>query len=132
MRKNNVKSRDIKTPVLYKLIYKDGNLTVPEGITDSQVYEQSKYDIKQTVFSGYITLTGASLPEGVLSVITEDNLASQQETNLNSSLKKRKQRLYAQNCDPLFMEAFREHMLGRDEKWNIYLANCRDVYDITE
>lgn len=119
--------------VKYKLTkFGNGFITPPE-IYDGGNYWEYSVNISDSILYGKADLDlRKALPEGIIEVITQEQL-DEQLTNLKTiQLKKYKAKLYSQLTDPLLNEAVAEKLQGREEKWNKYLELRQSIYDITE
>lgn len=119
--------------VKYKLIkFGNGFITPPE-VYDGGNYWEYNSKIGDSILYGKADLDlRKSLPEGIIEVITQEQLDIQLSSIKEIQLKNYKSKLYSNIADPLFMEAIAEKMQGRDEKWNKYLSIRQQIYDTIE
>lgn len=119
--------------VKYQLIkFGNGYITPPE-IYDGGNYWEHNTKIQDSIFYGKADLDlRKTLPEGIIEVITEEQLNEQLSLLKSNKLKNYKNTLYAKHCDPLLNEAIAEKLQGREDKWNVYIAKRQEIYNLTE
>lgn len=118
--------------VKYKLIKQNGYIITPPCIYDGGNYWTNNNEILESVFYGKADIDlRKALPDGVIEVITQEQLDEQLLNIKDNELKTYKSKMYAKECDPLLPEALAEKMQGREEKWNTYLSKRQAIYDLT-
>lgn len=119
--------------VKYKLIkFGNGYITPPEVYDGGNFWEYTN-KIQDSILYGKADLDlRKSLPEGIIEVITQEQLTEQLTLLKGNNLKNYKSKLYTKYCDPLLNEALAEKLQGREEKWNIYLSKRQEIYELTE
>lgn len=121
--------------VKYQLIkFGNGYMTPSDIVNGGKIWENG--NIKKMVLVGEIDESLVqdpnNYPDGVIEVITEEQYNNHFKDLNDTSLKNFKKKKYERETDPLFIEAIREKMLGRNEKWNEYLMKCKQIYNLTK
>jgi len=118
--------------VKYKLLeFGNGGYIMPSEIFNGgQIWTNGSPD--EMILYGQADIVSGVLPEGVIAIVTAEEIADKQSGNQSDALVEYKAQQYSKETDPLFVEAIREKLEGREEKWNDYLEKCQEIYDITE
>lgn len=119
--------------VKYNLIKFGNGFITPYSVFDGGNYWEYNSNISSSIFYGKANLDlRKSLPEGIIEVISQEQLDEHIVNLKEIKLKKYKSKLYSTYCDPLLNEAIAEKLQGREDKWNKYLEKRQEIYDITE
>lgn len=118
--------------VKYKLLnFGNGLIKPPEIFEGGKIWQQGQ-SLKDTLFLGKIKyVKHMQLPDGVVAIIDSGEVYNHDADVKESKLKAYKQKLFAQICDPLFNQAYREKELGDDTKWKTYLSECEKIKNLT-
>lgn len=119
--------------VKYKLLRDSNGYRTPSCILDGGHMWSNTGSLDSMILYGNANIAMSdNLPAGILEIINDEDIARHLEEQRNEALEKHKRQLYAQHCDPLFFEAFRDHFNGNDIKWDIYLQKCKKIHDTGE
>ena len=110
----------------------NGYVAQAEIYKGGEVWTNSS-DLDELILVGKINIANtAPLPEYVIEVITQAQLDAHNNVLSDESLSDYKAKKYTTVTDPLFAEAIREKLEGREEKWNEYIAKSKEIYDLAE
>jgi len=119
--------------VKYKLVeFGNGGYVTPDAIFEGGNIWENNSKVADMVLYGKADIVGGVLPEGVIAIVTEQQILDKQSDNKDTSLRDYKSRRYGLETDPLFIEALREKLEGRRGKWKAYVKQCKTIYNITE
>ena len=112
----------------YKLINFGKGFINPSDITNGGFVLENGSNVSDMVFIGECSYEkDDNLPEHILSIHTEIQIKKIKKNNSKQKLDIYKKHQYTKLCDPLFMEAHREKLLGNDKKWNEYIKLCKKI-----
>jgi len=118
--------------VKYKLLeFGSGFMTPNEVFEGGNVWENNS-NIGDMILYGKANIENGILPEGVIEIISNQDIKNNNKNKKNNALKKYKQSMYKQQTDPIFIEALREKLEGDDTKWIIYLDKFDKIHKLTE
>jgi hypothetical protein len=118
----------METFVRYKLLNFGNGLIKPPEVYDGGVVWNKSSSLKDTEFLGKIKRSiGSTMPDGVLSILTADDVLHKESCDKADALKRMKQDKYKTECDPMFFQALREKELGDSTKWNDYVNRCEMI-----
>jgi hypothetical protein len=119
--------------VKYKLLKFGKGYVAPSEVRDGgEIWTHG--NLGDTILVGKASISDPdSLPEGIIEVISTEQLDKHRAERKQSGLKEHKRRLYKEETDHLFIEALRDKLVHKNTvKWDLYVKKYKEIHDLEE